>query len=230
MSCEKEQGFIYKIQSPKGKIYIGQVVEFLNRRHNGKSFKEKKGIRVRWRQHINTAKRGNKEGSVCLGRAILKYGHENMIVTQLMKVDIDKLDLFEEFYIKMYNTLSPNGYNLQKGGTFTKHSKETCEKRSKSIKKLLTSPEKREIWSKAKKGVRQKTKRKCKDPINSGLPKYIYVKRSTPKLKSGIKKEYKGVSVEHPKGKKTFGKTSKYSFNELLEQAKEYIQHLESLP
>ena len=75
-----------------------------------------------------------------------------------------------------------------------------------------------------------KNDRKIFNKLNKVLPKYIYVKRYTPKLKSGIKKEYKGVSVEHPKGNKTFGKTSKYSFNELLEQAKEYLQHLESLP
>ena len=39
-----KKGFIYKIVSPNGKAYIGQVTEFLK---NG----EKKGIRGRWLQH-----------------------------------------------------------------------------------------------------------------------------------------------------------------------------------
>ena len=38
------------------------------------------------------------------------------------------LDLFEELFIKTHNTLVPNGYNLQTGGTNTIHSRITCQK------------------------------------------------------------------------------------------------------
>ena len=45
-----------------------------------------------------------------------------------MKCDLNKIDLYEQLFIKTHNTLSPGGYNLQTGGTFTKH-EETLEKK-----------------------------------------------------------------------------------------------------
>ena len=110
-----------------------------------------------------------------LSNAIRKYKPENFKIIQLMKCDLNKIDLYEQLFIKTHNTLSPNGYNLQTGGTFTKHSEETCKKRSESLKKLLKDPEKRKIWSIAKLGKVQKNKRKCKKKINQDLPKYIYI-------------------------------------------------------
>ena len=147
---DNNKGFIYKIISPSGKAYIGQVTEYL---WNG----EKKGIRGRWLQHCRCAKY-KKKGCVYLNNAINKYKPENFKIIQLMKCNLDIIDLYEELFIKTHNTLVPNGYNLQTGGTFTKHSEETCKKRSESLKKLLKDPEKRKIWSKAKLGKVQKEK------------------------------------------------------------------------
>ena len=59
------------------------------------------------------------------------------------------LDLFEELYIKTHNILAKMDI-IYKQEDFTKHSKETCKKRSESLKKLLKDPEKRKIWSEAK--------------------------------------------------------------------------------
>ena len=115
------KGFIYKLISPSNKEYIGQVTEYLR---SG----EKKGIRGRWLQHCRNAKYNKK--STYLNNAIRKHKPENFKIVQLMKCNLDVIDLFEELYIKTHNTLAPNGYNLQTGGTFTKHSKETCKKRS----------------------------------------------------------------------------------------------------
>ena len=204
-------GFIYRIISPDGKSYIGQVVEYLK-------CGRKKGVKGRWKQHINSAKR--KKGCPYLKNAINKYGPENLKISILMKTTLDKLDLFEELYIKVYNTIVPNGYNLQTGGTFTKHSEETCRKRSNSMKKLLEDPIKRKIWSNAKLGVVQKKKRKCKKYINQNLPKYIYYRES-----HGGK--YKGYVVEHPLGNKRFSK-SKNGLETNLRLAKEYILKLET--
>jgi hypothetical protein len=206
---ENNKGFIYKIISPSGKAYIGQVTEYLR---NG----EKKGIRGRWLQHCRSAK--YKKGCVYLNNAINKYKPENFKIIQLMKCDLDKIDLYEELFIKTHKTLTPNGYNLQTGGTFTKHSEETCKKRSESLKKLLKDPEKRKIWSKAKLGKVQKEKRKCKKAHNQDLPKYIYYRES-----HGGK--YKGYVVEHPKGTKRFGRKI-FSLEENLEKAKEYLHLL----
>ncbi len=204
-----EKGFIYKIISPSNKAYIGQVTEYLR---NG----EKKGIRGRWLQHCRSA-RYNK-GCTYFNNAITKYKPENFKIIQLMKCNLDVIDLYEELFIKTHNTLAPNGYNLQTGGTFTKHSKETCKKRSESLKKLLKDPEKRRIWSEAKLGKIQKEKRKCKKAHNQNLPKYIYYRES-----HGGK--YKGYVVDHPNGSKRFSK-KKYTLEQNLNLAKAYLMSI----
>jgi hypothetical protein len=139
----EKYGFIYKITSPSNKSYIGQVIEF---EKNGNL----KGIRGRWLQHCRSAK--TKKGCIYLNNAINKYKPKNFKIIKLMKCNLQYIDLFEQLFIKTHNTLVPNGYNLQTGGTFTTRSKETCKKRSDSLKKLLTDPIKRKIWSKGKLG------------------------------------------------------------------------------
>ena len=206
---KKNMGFIYKIISPNGKAYIGQVTEYLK---NG----EKKGIRGRWLQHCRSV--NYKKGCVYLNNAIKKYRPENFKIIQLMKCNLDLIDLYEELFIKTHNTLAPHGYNLQTGGTFTKHSEATCKKRSESLKKLLQDPEKRKIWSQAKLGKVQKNKRKCKKKHNQNLPKYIYYRES-----HGGK--YKGYVVEHPNGTKRFGKKI-FTLEENLHKAKVYLATL----
>ena len=208
-----EHGFIYKITAPSGKSYIGQVVEFLR---DG----SKKGVHGRWKQHCASAKRDPKKGCVYLNRAIIKYGEEQFTVEELFYGDVNLLDVYEKKFIKIYNTLAPNGYNLQSGGTNTKHSEETCIKRSISMKKLLQDPKKRLKWRDAKLGKRGK-KRKCKKQWNENLPKYIYYRESH-------KGKYKGYVVEHPNGSKRFGK-SKFTLEENLTQAKEYLKTLPNI-
>lgn len=205
------KGFIYKIIAPNNKAYIGQVTEFLK---NGKE----KGIKGRWSQHCSSAKLNSKKGCVYLNNAINKYKPENFKIIKLMKCNLNVIDLFEELFIKTHNTLAPNGYNLQKGGTYTSHCEITCKKRSDSLKKLLENPEKRIIWSRAKKGIPQKSKRKCKKKINQNLPKYIYYRESN----NG---KYKGYVVEHPYGNKRFG-NKKFTLEENLYKAKNYLIQL----
>ena len=202
-------GFIYKLRSPSGKEYIGQTSEC---RRNG----ERRGIRVRWLEHCSSAKRHDKKGCLVLNTAIRKYGPEKFTIIRLMRCKLDVIDLFEQLYIRTHNTMVPNGYNLQSGGTFTKHSEETCKKRSMSLKALLKDPKKRKIWSLAKLGKPQApTKRKCKNSMNQNLPKYITYRESH----NG---KYKGYVVEHPNGNKRFGK-QRYTLAENLRKATEYI-------
>lgn len=152
--------YIYKITSPNKKSYIGQVIET-------------KGVRERWLQHIRTARNNKNKGSRVLNYAILKYKPENFKIEILCKVHENIKDITEKFCISFYNTLVPNGYNLQSGGTYTIHSDETREKRSKSLKKMLENPEKRKIWSDAKKGKPQDNKNNRKYEEDKTLPKYI---------------------------------------------------------
>jgi hypothetical protein len=151
---------IYKITSPSKKIYIGQV-------------QENKGLNARWRQHVNSAKNNPKKGSSCLNSAILKYGEQSFIKEVLCVIDYNIKDVTEQFCISYFKSMVPNGYNLQSGGTHTTHSNETIIKRSNSLKELLKCPEKRQIWSKAKKGVPQNNKKNRKYEEDYNLPKYV---------------------------------------------------------
>ena len=198
-------GFIYKLTSPSKKAYIGQVVEFLK---DGR----KKGVQSRWLQHCGAARR-NDRGCTHLNNAIRKYKPENFTVEVLLYCHIDDLNMYEQQFIQWFDTLTPNGYNLQTGGTNTKHSDQTCKKRSLSMKKMLKDPKKRSIWRKAKLGKRGK-KRKCKKSCNQNLPKYIYSRTN-------------GYVVEHPNGNKSFRKSCN-SLDTNLALAKAYLQSLPS--
>ncbi len=206
-----DKGVVYKVISPNNKSYIGQVVNFLK---NG----EEKGFKGRWKQHTNSALGSNpNKGCRILNKAIIKYGESSFKKEILMTTTLYKLDLFEELFIKTHNPLVPNGYNLQSGGTNTTHSKETCKKRSKSLKKLLEDPEKRKVWSDAKKGKPHKQRdRKRKE--DNGLPKYLL------HYKSG---KYEGYEIScHP-----YCKSKKFTKSKLTmdEKLKEAITFMESL-
>ena len=98
MTC----GFIYKIQFPNEKHYIGLTTTSLKQRQT---------------QHKQFAKNGDKK---CLYRAIRKYE----IVDTFELIEIDKADTIEELrekeimYIKDYNSyyMNGNGYNMTYGG------------------------------------------------------------------------------------------------------------------
>ena len=93
-----ENKYIYKITNLiNNKAYIGQTINIKNR----------------FMQHCLPIK--NKVSQVSLIKlAINKYGKENFIVEELY-FGPDYSEKEKEF-IKFYNTLTPNGYNLQEGG------------------------------------------------------------------------------------------------------------------
>lgn len=81
-----------------------------------------------------------------LKHSVTKYGAEYFKVEIIHETkNIDELEELEKLYIKQYNSLAPNGFNLTGGGEYNKFvSKETREKLSKSLKGK--SP-----WNKGKK-------------------------------------------------------------------------------
>ncbi len=113
---------------------------------------------------------GSHKGTVCdlylgsgkiLKSAILKYGKENFKRKILKECDIYSNLLFEEKYIKKYNTLIPNGYNISPTGGYIifdeklrnklsiakngkKQSNVTKEKRRKSMLGKNTGPKSEE--------------------------------------------------------------------------------------
>jgi group I intron endonuclease len=113
-------GYIYKITNKiNDKAYIGQTT---------------KSIHERWLYH----NRKNSRRSTPISNALLKYGRESFIVEKLDEADSSEdLDFKEKLYIQKYNTLSPNGYNLELGGNkYKKQHKDTIAKRSKTLTRL----------------------------------------------------------------------------------------------
>lgn len=117
MSELVKKGIIYKITSPNGKMYIGQT---------------DRPFKTRWKQHC-----GKNSCCTALHRAILKYGDVNMTKEILCECNVDELKLKENEYIKEFNSLAPNGYNLKMNDETgrTVLSEETRKKISEGNKK-----------------------------------------------------------------------------------------------
>ena len=88
-------GFIYKINFPNGKSYIGQTT---------------KTVEERLKAHL---RKSNK--CVLVRNALQKYKDCYEIET-LVEINDKRLDEYEIKFIKLYDTLCPHGYNLQQGG------------------------------------------------------------------------------------------------------------------
>ena len=85
---------------------------------------------------------GSEQDCRRIHNAIKKYGHDafSVEIIQYHGISQEALNAVERWKIKQLHTLSPNGYNLTKGGEGTlgfKHSKDTCEKISKNAKKRV---------------------------------------------------------------------------------------------
>jgi hypothetical protein len=106
-------GYIYKITNIlNNKCYIGETIQQPKRR---------------WSSHKSAIKRNG--GCRALKLAINKYGIENFTF-EVLTVCLDKDRLaYEKIYIKEYNSIVPNGYNILAGGQEGmlgfKHSEET---------------------------------------------------------------------------------------------------------
>lgn len=176
-------GIIYKYISPSGKIYIGQTVNEARR----------KACHV----YSSTKNPNNKDYNTPFHRAIRKYGIDSFIYSveykviapnkQLLK---ESLNYWEKFFIKLYNSKIPNGYNLTDGGdgilgskmseatitkmkkshTGHKHSEETKIKMSQwQLGKKLSEETKRKISASHKGKSVSKGFKKCQAYKNGVL-------------------------------------------------------------
>lgn len=93
-----DKEFIYKITSPKGKIYIGRTKDF-----NG-----------RMTEHKHIALR--KKADYALYRAIRKYGWDNFTKEIICEVDSENAQKVEEEFILAYNSVK-KGYNNTYAGS-----------------------------------------------------------------------------------------------------------------
>lgn len=108
---------IYLIRNKvNGKIYIGQTVESISKRFT---------------RHCSEC---NLDGMV-ITKAIFKYGKENFTIEKIHECSsMEELNMMEEFYIKKYDTLSPNGYNIKSGGNNSRMHKSTKMKISRALR------------------------------------------------------------------------------------------------
>lgn len=113
----KTYGWIYKITNTQtSEVYIGQTT--------GKP-------EARFKRHL----RDKKSSCIRLARAIEKYGKEAFELKVICRAEDQlQLDHRECLSIKLFQTMSPNGYNLREGGAKGKLSEETRARMSVSRK------------------------------------------------------------------------------------------------
>lgn len=125
-------GYIYKITNIiSNKYYIGET--------------KKSNPLLRWNEHKSKIQKGI--GCPALQDAVKKYGIENFNFEVLIICFDEDRYKYEMEYIKKYDTMAPNGYNLTPGGEGggfygKKHSQKTINKISNFMKnRYSTNPE-----------------------------------------------------------------------------------------
>lgn len=92
---------IYIIRNEvNGKVYIGQTFS----------------IKHRWEQYESAYRK--KDGKQLIVRAMLKYGIEKFHI-EALECGVENYDEREKHWIKFFNSLTPNGYNVAVGGKGT---------------------------------------------------------------------------------------------------------------
>lgn len=82
---------IYKIENlVNHKVYIGQSIH----------------IEKRWQEHCRQS------SNTIISQAIKKYGKENFSFQILEECKVNQLDEKEQYYITLFNSVVPNGYNV----------------------------------------------------------------------------------------------------------------------
>lgn len=111
---QKIKGHIYVITNRvTNKQYIGQTVSHRKNHNKYRLF----GYEGRFRDHISEAICNTKKKQCSyLNNAIRQYGKDVFSVALLTECEVNIMDTMEQHYIREYNTLYPNGYNLTLGG------------------------------------------------------------------------------------------------------------------
>lgn len=122
------KGIIYKAEcSVNGKCYVGQTT---------------RSLETRSREHCVCAKEDNS----VFRRAIRKYGCDSFAWDVLCEIECidesrlsDMLNIAEVYYISLYNSFIPNGYNSTRGGTMLDRCNLTDEARETISKQTINA-------------------------------------------------------------------------------------------
>ena len=157
------------------KKYIGQTCHYMGTK------KQKWGYLKRWEQHKSKTSR-----CTLLKNAIQKYGTKNFSIECLLKCDNKISDYYEKIFIDVYNTLYPNGYNLESGGNKQKKlSTMTKNKMSESRKGKSPFKMTQEISTKISKSLVSYNNLNPKIKLDHNgniLPKYISTIKQNEKI------------------------------------------------
>jgi group I intron endonuclease len=171
-------GYIYKITNQiSKKCYIGET--------------KKSNPILRWNEHKRKIEQGI--GCPALQDAVKKYGIENFTFEVVIICFDEDRYKFEMEYIRKYNSIAPNGYNLTKGGEGggfygKKHSQETIERiRMTSKQKYIDNPELKQQMSQRQKIIMssQEIRNKIKESYKTSN---IFKNLKKEKGKSGFAK------------------------------------------
>ena len=208
-------GLIYKLTTPSGKIYIGQTTRTLEQRY---------------KEHCS----GYEKTIIC--KAIQKYGSDNISKEILFEGNDEELDEKEKYFIELFDSMEPNGYNIRSGGSNGKHSELSKQRmREKKLGPLNhnygkpRSDEFKQIMKEKKTGCNHHFYGKhleyehklnlSKSHKNDDLPMYLVRIKDRPHLY-----HYGGYAVvNHPYLKTRHFTSKKYSDKEKYNMALEYL-------
>ena len=188
--------YIYRIKNKiTKKSYIGES--------------KKKDVKWRWSEHKQNIKKN--KGCPALRDAVKKYGIENFEFSIIIICFDDERFKYEKEYIKKYNTVVPNGYNITNGGegggfqgkTHTEQVK--ADIRNKSKQKYIDNPELR-------KQISERNKIIMKNPV------------IREKIKNGLlnSEKWKKAKEENRRGNYKKNKHSEEIKNKISEGLKKY--------
>jgi hypothetical protein len=184
---------------------------------NGKRW----GTIGRWKSHIKSSfKVEDRAYNYEIHKAIREHGIESFEVQTICETSDP--DTQEQYYIKHYNSLHPNGYNLTEGGKNGKHCEMINEK--KRVERGEFSEESRQNMSEGQLGKRYTHEIDRKNAEDKELPKYISsIRRNNELLGYQVKKFPIGTDK-----KEYIYKTFKNKANPTAALQKA-IEHLEQL-
>jgi group I intron endonuclease len=180
--------------------YVGQTWTHRKNRGKYKPF----GYEGRFRDHISEALCNTKKKQCrYLNNAIRHYGKDAFTVTCVYTCPLDELDDWEKYYIKTYNTMYPNGYNLTDGGKShirlksdclpletktpkkrggsTMRTEETRKKMSERLREVMNTDEnkRRQMLITKQQHMRQKYEKFKGEQFDvQNLDQYIHIKHS----------------------------------------------------
>ena len=151
---------IYKITNPKGKIYIGQTIDFDRRVYQYKMLNCKEQPK--------------------LYNSLKKYGYDNHVVELIHQCQETNLTILERYYQELYKTVENDNLNCflvttkDKTGRHTEETKRKMSESAKGKKKTAEHIAKLPQNQKGYKGKKRSEETKLKQSLNNGKARKVY--------------------------------------------------------